>query len=72
PTNCRDNCTNLQYQLHPTEIWIQLLQLAPRVISWIAYSIVAMLIQQEQLCSRKNRDKKLVWDIRRLRKDNYE
>ncbi|MGZ1177169.1 hypothetical protein ACXO4P_09160, partial [Lactobacillus delbrueckii subsp. bulgaricus] len=22
---------NLQYQLHPTEIWIQLLQLAPRV-----------------------------------------
>ncbi|GEA70526.1 hypothetical protein LDE02_06630 [Lactobacillus delbrueckii subsp. lactis] len=43
-----------------------------RTISWIARAIVAMLIQQEQLCSRKNRDKKLVWDIRRIRKDNYE
>ena len=25
------------------------------MISWIAYAIVAMLIQQEQLCSRKNK-----------------
>ncbi|WP_260262249.1 hypothetical protein, partial [Lactobacillus delbrueckii] len=36
-TNCRDNCTNLQYQLHPTEIWIQLLQLAPRVKEHIGH-----------------------------------
>jgi hypothetical protein len=43
-----------------------------RIISWIAHSIVAMLIQKEQLCSRKNRDKKWVWNIRRVRKDNYE
>ncbi|MBT8940305.1 hypothetical protein BTI77_07465 [Lactobacillus delbrueckii subsp. bulgaricus] len=42
------------------------------IISWIAHAILAMLIQQEQLCSRKNRDKKWVWNIRRVRKGNYE
>lgn len=42
------------------------------MISRIAYAIVAKLIQQERLCSRKNIDKKWVWNIRRVRKDNHE